>query len=65
MTDSCPSYLDVPSRMPLSYPPGFGLLTQFDHPPVGDRPNYRLSESRGIRAVAPKSEQQTVTLDQR
>jgi hypothetical protein len=65
MADACPNYLDSPSRMLLAYLLGFGLLTQFGHPSVGDRLNYESSDSRGTRAVAPKSERQTVTLNQK
>jgi hypothetical protein len=56
MTDSCPNYLHVPSHKPLAYLHEFGLLAQFGHPSVGDRPNCESSESRGMHAVAPKSE---------
>jgi hypothetical protein len=63
MADSCPNYPDVPSHKPLAYPLEFGLLHQFGHPSMDDRPNYESSESRGMRAVAPKSERQIVTLN--
>jgi hypothetical protein len=56
MADACPNYLDSPSYMLLVYLSGFGLLTQFGHPSMGYRPNCESSESRGVRAVAPKSE---------
>jgi hypothetical protein len=65
MTDACPNYLDSPSRMLLAYLPGFGLLAQFGHPSAGDRPNCESSEFRGTCAVAPKSERETATLDQK
>jgi hypothetical protein len=32
---------------------------------MGDRPNYGSSESQGMRAVAPKSEEETTNLGQR
>jgi hypothetical protein len=64
IVDACPNYLDSSSHMLLAYLPTFGWLAQFDHPSVGDRLNYESSESWGTRAVASKSEQQTVTLDQ-
>jgi hypothetical protein len=63
MTDACPNYLDIPSRMLLAYLPIFGSLTQFGHPSVDDRLNCGSSESRGKHAVIPRSEQQTVTLN--
>jgi hypothetical protein len=45
MADACPNYLDSPSRMLLTYLSGFGLLTQFGHPSVGDRLNCESGES--------------------
>jgi hypothetical protein len=65
MTDTWPNYLDSPSRMLLAYLLGFGLLAQFSHSSVGDRPNCESSEFRGTHTVAPKSKRQTVTLDQK
>jgi hypothetical protein len=65
MADACPNYLDSPSRMLLAYLLGFGLLTQFGHPSMGDRLNYESSEFQGMRVVAPKSERQTATLNQK
>jgi hypothetical protein len=65
MADSCHNYLDVPSCMPLAYPPGFGSLALFDRSSVGNRPNCESSKSQGTHAVAPKSERQTTTLDQK
>jgi hypothetical protein len=65
MADSCPNYPNVPSRMPSACLPVFGSLALFDRPSVGDRLNYESSESRGKCEVAPKSEQQTVILDQK
>jgi hypothetical protein len=62
MADSCPNYLDVSSHKPLAYLLEFSLLTQFDRPSVDDRES---SESLGMRVVAPKSERQTATLNQR
>jgi hypothetical protein len=44
MTDTCPNYLDSPSRILLAYLPGFGLLAQFGNLSVGDRLNYESSE---------------------
>jgi hypothetical protein len=52
MTDTCPNYLDSPSRMLLAYLPGFALLAQFGHPSAGDRLNYESNEFRGTHAVA-------------
>jgi hypothetical protein len=63
MTDFCSNYLDVPSHKPYAYLPEFGLLAQFDNPSMGDRPNCGSSESRGTRAFAPKSGEQTMTLN--
>jgi hypothetical protein len=63
--NSCPNSLDIPSRNPVTYPQGFGSLAQFGHPTVDGRLNYGSNESQGTREVAPKSEQQTVTLNQR
>jgi hypothetical protein len=65
MADFCPNYQDVPSRKPLTNLPESGLLTQFGHLSTCDRPNCGSSESRGTHAITPKSEQQTVTLDQK
>jgi hypothetical protein len=64
MANACPNYHDSPSRMLLAYLLRFGLLTQFDHPSVADRPNYESSQFRGNHVVVPISEQQIVTLDQ-
>jgi hypothetical protein len=64
MADACPNYLDVPLHMPLAHPPRFDLLTQFGYPSVGDRLNYGSSDFQGKHAVVPRSEQQTVTIDQ-
>jgi hypothetical protein len=61
--DSCPNYLDAPLCRLRAYLLGFGWLTEFGHSSAGDRPNCGLSESRGMCAVAPKNEQQTMTLD--
>jgi hypothetical protein len=44
MADTCPNYLDSPSRMLLAYLPGIGLLAQFGHSSAGDRPNCESSE---------------------
>jgi hypothetical protein len=55
MTDSCPNYLDVPSRMLSICPPESDSLALFGHPSMDDRLNYESSESRGKRAVASKS----------
>jgi hypothetical protein len=63
MADACPNYLDSPLCMLLAYLPGFGLLTPFDRSSTGDRPKCESIEFRGLRVVAPKREQQTVTLD--
>jgi hypothetical protein len=63
MADSCPNYLNVPSHMPLAYPPGFGSLAMFDCQSMGDKLSYGSSEFRGKHTVVLKSEQQTVTLD--
>jgi hypothetical protein len=65
MTNSCANYQDIPSRKIWAYILEFGLLTLFGHPSTSDRPNYESSESQGIHAIAPKSERQTATLDQR
>jgi hypothetical protein len=65
MANSCPNSLDILSHKPITYPPGFGLLTQFSHLSVDDRLNCGSNESQEIHAVAPKSEQQTVNLDHR
>jgi hypothetical protein len=61
----CPNSLDIPSHKPVTYPRGFGSLAQFGYPSMDDRSNYGSNESRGTRAVAPKSDRQTTTLDQR
>jgi hypothetical protein len=50
------SFLDVPKHKLLAYLRVSDLLIPFGHPSAGDRPNYGLSEFRGTRAVAPKSE---------
>jgi hypothetical protein len=65
MADSCPNYHDAPSHKPLAYLPKFCLRAQFGDPSAGDRPKCESSEFRGTRAVAPKSDRQTVTLNQR
>jgi hypothetical protein len=65
IVDACPNYLNSPSRMLLAYLPRFGWLIQFGHLSAGDRPNCESTEFRGTRAVAPKSERQTMTLDQK
>jgi hypothetical protein len=65
MANSCPNYHDILSYKPLAYLSEFDLLSQFDHPFVGDRSNYASSESQGKHAIVLISEQQTVTLDQR
>jgi hypothetical protein len=56
MTHSYPNSLDILLRKLVAYSPGFGLLTQFGHPSVDDRPNCGSNESPGTRVVAPKSE---------
>jgi hypothetical protein len=60
--NSDPSFLNVPKHMFLAYLRVFGCLAQFDHLFAGDRSNYGLGEFRGMRAVAPKSERQTMNL---
>jgi hypothetical protein len=65
MVDSCPNFQDILSRKLWAYLLKFGWLSLFGHPSVGDRLNCESSESRGTRAVAPKSEWWTVTLDQK
>jgi hypothetical protein len=65
MVDSCPNSLGVPSHKPLAYLQEFGLLAQFGRPSMDDRLNYGSNDFRGTCAIAPKSEQQSVTLDQR
>jgi hypothetical protein len=45
MADSCLNYQGIPSHKPLAYLLEFGLLAQFVHPFVGDRPNCGSSES--------------------
>jgi hypothetical protein len=65
MVDSYLNFLGAPSHKLLIYLLGFGCHAQFGHPFAGDRPNYESSESRGTRAVATKSDRQTMTLDQR
>jgi hypothetical protein len=62
--DSCPNFLGIPSHKPVAYLQEFGLLALFGHPFV-DRPNYGSNEFRGKRAIAPRSERQIVTLNQR
>jgi hypothetical protein len=64
-TDSCLNSLGVPSHKPSAYSQNFGLLTQFGRPSVDDRPNCGSNKFWGMHAVAPKSEWQTTTLDQR
>jgi hypothetical protein len=63
--NSDPSFLDVPTHKLLAYLQEFGWLVLFGHLSAGDRPNYGSSESRGTRAVAPKSEWQTMNLGRR
>jgi hypothetical protein len=65
MANSCPNYQDIPSRKLLVYLLEFGLLTYFGRLSADDRPNYESSESRGTRAISPKSEQKTMTIDQK
>jgi hypothetical protein len=65
MAISYPNCLGIPSHKLVTYPPGFSLLTQFGLPSVDDRLNCGLNESLGTHVVAPKSEQQIVTLDHR
>jgi hypothetical protein len=64
MVDSSPNFLVVPKHRLLAYLQGFVWLAQFGHLFVGDRLNCGSIESRGIPAVAPKTEQQTANLDQ-
>jgi hypothetical protein len=59
--NSYPNSLDITLHKLIAYPPGFGLLARFGHLSVDDRPNYGSNESLGMHAVAPKSEQQTMT----
>jgi hypothetical protein len=47
------------------YAQGFGLPAQFGRLSADDRLNCRLNEFRRMRVVAPKSERQTATLDQK
>jgi hypothetical protein len=56
MANSCPISQDIPSHKPVIYPPGFGLLAQFGHLSVDDRPNCGSNESQEMRAVASKSD---------
>jgi hypothetical protein len=56
MADCCPNYQDIPSRKLKAYLLEFNLLSQFGHSFAGGRLNCESSESRGTRAVAPKSE---------
>jgi hypothetical protein len=42
--DFDPSFLDVPKHRLSTYLRVFDLLVPFDHPSVGDRPNYGLGE---------------------
>jgi hypothetical protein len=65
MEDSCPNYLGALLHMRLAYLPKFDSLALFGHPSAGDRLNYGLTKFRGKRAVAPKSEQQTATIDRK
>jgi hypothetical protein len=65
MEDSCPNHLDALSHKPLAYLLEFGLLAQFGHLSAGDRLKCGSSESRGTHAIAPKSDRQTMTLDQK
>jgi hypothetical protein len=63
MADSYPNVLDVPSCKPLAYLPVFGSLAQFGHSSIDDRPNYELSEFRGMRLVSPKSKRHVRYVD--
>jgi hypothetical protein len=63
--NSCPKFMDIPLHNLVRYPPGFGLLAQFGCPSADGRPNYGSNESQEMHAVAPKSERQTTTPDQR
>jgi hypothetical protein len=63
--NSYPNSLDIPLHKLIAYPPGFGLLTRFGRPSVDDKSNYGSNESPGMRVVAPKSERQTMALDQK
>jgi uncharacterized membrane protein (GlpM family) len=54
-----------PSCKILAYLPEFGLLAQFGHSSADDGSNCESSESRWMHTVAPKSERQTMTLDQK
>jgi hypothetical protein len=65
MANSWFNYQDIPSRKFWAYLLEFGLLTQFGRLSTDDRPNCESSEFLGTRAVAPKSERQTMTLDQK
>jgi hypothetical protein len=65
MANSCPNYLDASSNMLLAYLPESNSLALFGHLSAGDKLNYGSSEFREKHAVAPKSEQQTATLDQK
>jgi hypothetical protein len=47
------------------YAQGFGLPAQFGRLSADDRLNCGLNEFRRMRVVAPKSERQTATLDQK
>jgi hypothetical protein len=55
MVDACPNYLDSPSHMLLAYIPGFGLLAQFDHPFVVDRPTVNQVSLKGHVQLLPKA----------
>jgi hypothetical protein len=65
MANSCPNYQDVPSHKPFAYLSEFDLLSQFGHLFVGDRLKCESSDSQEKHAVVPRSEQQTVTVNQR
>jgi hypothetical protein len=65
MEDSCPNYQDIPLRKLWAYLLEFDLLPQFSRPSTDDRLNCESSESLGMHAVAPKSEWQTATLNQK
>jgi hypothetical protein len=51
MANCCPNYQDVPSHKSLAYLPKFDLLSQFDHPSIGDRLNYTLSLERCMQLL--------------
>jgi hypothetical protein len=63
--NSCPKFLDIPLHKLVTYPSGFGLLAQFGRLSVDGRANCGSNESQEMCEVAPKSERQTTTPDQR